>query len=226
MINVTALCKKYNGTLVLSRITFSADREIVSIVGESGCGKTTLLKTICGVLPYDLGEIKYEGSLGYVPQGLGLAWWLSVEDNIRLGNKEISTSKVSEVIKLMGLKGREKEKPYCLSGGMRQRVALARALVGTPDLLLLDEPFGSLDELTRERLNVELYSSWRGLATTVLLVTHSIREALYISDRVLILSDKPASIKKDIRIDTPHPRKWADPKTFFLERHIKECLIG
>lgn len=194
--------KSFGSLKVLDSISFSIERgEIVSIVGESGCGKTTFIKILSELISPSNGSIKKSyDRIGYIPQNLGLLPWRNVEENIRfplelLGEKNID---VSPIINMLSLEQFSKYKIHQLSGGMQQRVAIGRAIVTKPDILFLDEPFRSLDEITRYKLNNELKTLWWELKSTVVFVTHSIREAVCLSDRIIILSDRPAEIKGEV----------------------------
>lgn len=194
--------------------------EFISIVGASGCGKSTLLKLIIGLQKSTNGSITIGDRVvdqpsidcGMVFQEARLFPWLTIEKNIEFGisrnlNKEEKKRIVSEHIELVGLKGFEKALPKQLSGGMQQRVSIARALVNRPDILLLDEPFGALDALTRISMQNEVLRIWEAERKTMILVTHDIDEAIYLGDRVIILSNRPGKIKKVIRVELPRPRE-------------------
>ncbi|HEY8343988.1 MAG TPA: ABC transporter ATP-binding protein [Bacillota bacterium] len=194
--------------------------EIVSLVGPSGCGKSTLLRLIAGVLRPIAGEIKVFGEnkipgwtrLSLVPQDALLLPWRTVLDNVRLplelsaGKKKDTYLKAREALALANLTGVEDKYPHQLSGGMKQRAALARALVGQARLLLLDEPFAALDAITRSQLHLELLRIWERTGITVLLVTHNIFEAVFLSHRVLVMREKPGRVIGEIRVDLGFPR--------------------
>ena len=197
-----------------------AEGEFVSIVGPSGCGKTTLLRLIGGLVDKSSGEILVHGETpqearkrrlsGWVFQDAVLLPWRSVEQNVRLPSEiyeeELSSDRVAELIELVGLDGFERARPHELSGGMQARVALARALSIEPRILLMDEPFGDLDELTRDRMNMELLRIWNSSMRTIAFVTHSIPEAVSVSDRVHVLTSRPGSIHASMEIDLSRPR--------------------
>lgn len=187
----------------------------VSLIGPSGSGKSTILKVLAGLVPPTRGEVHFNAShpkVGMVFQKANLMPWRRVMDNISLPlelkglPRATILERAQELIKLVGLEGFEGSYPRDLSGGMAQRVAIARSLMQDPDILLLDEPFGALDALTRERMGDELLHIWHARRKTVLLVTHSIPEAVYLSDQVLVLSSRPGSIILDLTVDLPRPR--------------------
>ena len=207
--------------IALEQVSLSVRKgEFVGVVGPSGCGKTTLLRILAGLLPPTEGEVVFEGEplirprrrIGFVFQQANLMPWRSALDNIRLPLElqelpsQEQARRALEMVELVGLAGFERALPRDLSGGMAQRVALARALIHQPDLLLLDEPFGALDALTRERMAFELLRIWSARPVTVVLVTHSIPEAILLADRVVVLSPRPGSIRLDLEIPLPRPR--------------------
>ena len=214
------------GLHVLANISFEVlDAEFVCILGPSGSGKSTLLRILAGLLPPSSGQVQLHGQamdrpragVGMVFQQANLMPWRTVIENVTLPlelqprpQKEARASAqlaAQELVDLVGLSGFEDTLPGDLSGGMAQRVAIARALVHDPDVLLLDEPFGSLDAITRERMGMELLRIWNARLKTVIMVTHNISEALFLADRVLVLSDRPASIRLDLPVDLPRPRQ-------------------
>lgn len=194
--------------------------EFISIVGTSGCGKSTLLKMIIGLESPTAGQITVAGRVvtkpsvdcGMVFQEARLFPWLTVEENIEFGiTKKISKTEkkqlVTQHIELVGLSGFEKALPKQLSGGMQQRVSIARALVNKPDVLLLDEPFGALDALTRINMQNEVLKLWEHEKKTMILVTHDIDEAIFLSDRIVVLSSRPGRVMDIIDVDLPRPRE-------------------
>jgi NitT/TauT family transport system ATP-binding protein len=208
------------GLQALQGVNFQvAPQEFVCVIGPSGSGKSTLLRVIAGVLQPSRGEVNFsydgdrEVKIGYVFQQANLMPWRTVIENITLPLElhqisiEDARQKGLELIDLVGLQGFEQTWVQELSGGMAQRVAIARALIQDPDLLLLDEPFGSLDALMREQMGAELLRIWQARRTTVLMVTHSISEALLLSDRVLVLSARPGRISGDFPVNLPRPRQ-------------------
>lgn len=222
-------------------------REIVSIVGHSGCGKSTLLRAIAGLLPDAsvqgelsiLGrspeEARKSGLLGMVFQDAVLAPWRTVEANVRLplqvsrGRTRPPAKTPLEQLEVVGLKGYERRYPKQLSGGQRQRVALARALMLEPQVLLMDEPFGALDEITRDEMHTELLRIWGTTDASIILVTHSIAEAVFLSDQILVMAAHPGRVADHITVDFPRPRR-SDLKdsTEFIEiqHRIRAALEG
>ncbi|HSR21389.1 MAG TPA: ABC transporter ATP-binding protein [Anaerolineales bacterium] len=205
------------GLRALEHVSFEVcPREFVCVLGASGSGKTTLLRTLAGLLPPTQGRVDFARSraprIGMVFQQSNLMPWRTVMANITLPLElggwapTEARKRAQAMIDLVGLQGFEQSLPRDLSGGMAQRVAIARALAHDPDLLLLDEPFGSLDALTRERMGVELSRIWQKRKKTVVMVTHSITESLFLADRVLVLTRRPGTVKLDLRVDLPRPR--------------------
>ena len=226
------------------------DHEIVSLIGPSGCGKSTLLRLIGGLLPRDSGEISVCGltpgearkqqKYSFVFQDAVLFPWRSVIRNVQLPleiNKTTSDRKAesrrnarrraAEMLSLVGLQGFEEASPNQLSGGMRHRVALARALIMSPPLIFMDEPFAALDEITRDRMNIETLRIWSETKASILFVTHSIEEAVFLSDRVLVFSTHPGELLADIRIELPRPRVLElkqDAACFKYTNEIRQIL--
>ena len=209
------------GLKALDAVSFTAQRnEFVCVVGPSGSGKSTLLRLVGGLLNPTRGEVEFEGQrvvgprrrIGFVFQNANLMPWRSTLENVELPmeiqgvNSVEKKRRAEEMLDLVGLVDFERSLPRDLSGGMAQRVAIARALVHEPDLLLLDEPFGSLDALTRERMGFELLKIWQLQRVTIVMVTHSIQEAVLMADRVLVLSNRPGSIRLDLAIPLARPR--------------------
>jgi NitT/TauT family transport system ATP-binding protein len=194
--------------------------EFVSVIGPSGCGKSTLMKMVAGLLPISGGELSLSGNavkgpqtnVGIVFQSALLLPWRRIIDNILLQAEvrgmpmAAARERAQQLIDMAGLKGFEEKYPWQLSGGMQQRVAILRALLHDPPLLLMDEPFGALDAMTRERMNLELQRIWMAAGKTVLLITHSIPEAIFLSDRVFVMSERPGQIAAVYDIDLPRPR--------------------
>jgi NitT/TauT family transport system ATP-binding protein len=207
---------------VLNKLTFRIrEGEFLAVLGPSGCGKSTLLRLMAGLLRPTSGEILYRGlpireplpDTGIVFQKANLMPWRTVWENIFLPlevagiTPQESKERVRQMIELVGLEGFENTLPRDLSGGMAQRVAIARALINNASLLLLDEPFGSLDALTREQMEFELLRIWQAHRITAVLVTHSISEAILLADRILVLTPRPAQIQLDLEVNLPRPRQ-------------------
>ena len=222
---LTTVYPNGNGGLkALSRVSFTVqEQEFVCVIGPSGCGKTTLLRLLGGLLLPTEGRVLFEGEplrgprrrIGFVFQKANLMPWRSVLGNVTLplelqsAPKDQARETALGLVHLVGLTGFEDSLPRDLSGGMEQRVAIARALAHQPDLLLLDEPFGALDALTRERMGQELLRIWEARKKTVIMVTHSIPEALFLADRALVLSPRPGRLRMDLRNPLPRPRTMA-----------------
>ncbi|MEX5262963.1 ABC transporter ATP-binding protein [Kocuria sp. CPCC 205231] len=201
-----------------------APGEFISIAGPSGCGKSTLLKVIAGLTGATGGTVKLRDQqvtgprrdIGYVFQRAALLEWRSVRGNILLQaemrgmDKTKAARRADDLIEMTGLRGFENSLPHELSGGMQQRVSLCRALLHEPDVLLMDEPFGALDALTRERMNIELHRIWRETGTTVILVTHSVAEAVYLANRVVVMSARPGRILETLEVPLGDHRNYAE----------------
>ena len=209
--------------------------EFISIIGASGCGKTTLLRSIAGLDKPDSGSIvmddhpitKPDPKRGYVFQQGGLFNWLTVEQNISYGLKTRRVYKqkkddVAKYIELVGLKGFEDSYPYQISGGMAQRVAIARTLINEPEMLLLDEPMGALDSFTRADIQDKLLELHRLNGITMVLVTHDIDEAIYLSDSIVIMTPRPGKISNIIEVKIPHPRQRGGVEFLAMRRKLLE----
>ncbi|MEM4297403.1 MAG: ABC transporter ATP-binding protein [Nitrososphaerota archaeon] len=237
IITINGVSKSFtlpNGTIIgaISNLTLSIyDREFICLLGPSGCGKSTLLNIIAGLEQHDLGTVRIAQlksrptRISTVFQTPLLLPWRTVWKNIQFAlesNNSVSrgewNDRISGVIGLVGLKGFENAYPQQLSGGMQTRVGIARALVTDPDILLMDEPFGALDEITRRRMQSELLSIWAKDRKTVVFVTHSISEAVYMGDRVAIFTPRPGSIYSILEVQLPRPRSYDDPRLFEFER--------
>jgi NitT/TauT family transport system ATP-binding protein len=218
-------------------------REFISIIGPSGCGKSTLLRIVGDLVEPSSGLVRVKGKTphqarldrdyGIVFQAPVLYEWRTVRRNVELPLEVMGRpraewrGRAEAMLQLVGLHAFQAHYPWQLSGGMQQRVAIARALVFNPSILLMDEPFGALDELTRERLNLELLSIWSQTSATVLFITHSISEAVFLSSRVMVMSPRPGRIDRTVTIDLPRPRTAhtrATPRFFDLVTQVREGL--
>jgi NitT/TauT family transport system ATP-binding protein len=226
-------------TEALKDVSFSvAPQDFVCVLGPSGSGKTTLLRVLSNLLHPSTGTVRFGNAkkfpvIGLVFQQANLMPWRTVTENITLPlelrsvNSLEITKKAHAMIELVGLQEFAQAWPASLSGGMAQRVAIARALIQDPDLLLLDEPFGALDALTRERMGVELLRIWQSERKTVVMVTHSISEALLLADRVIMLTPRPGRILLDVKVDLPRPRQEDvrySPKFIELSKALRSAI--
>jgi NitT/TauT family transport system ATP-binding protein len=246
-VSITGLSKQFKaGVTALAGIDLEVQpREFVSLIGPSGCGKSTLLRIIGNLIEPSAGTVEVNGKpahrarldhdYGIVFQEAVLYAWRTVAKNIALPlellrwSKEKRRQRVNELLGLVELEGFEKSYPWQLSGGMQQRVAIARALSFDPALLLMDEPFGALDEMTRERLNLELLRIWEASGSTIVFVTHSIPEAVFLSTRVVVMSPRPGRVSAIVDVDLPHPRlarTREEPRFFELVTEVRERLAG
>lgn len=241
-LSLDAVSRTFGELQVLDRVSFDvAPGEFVSLVGPSGAGKSTLFNIIAGLDSPSSGRVLFNGSdaLGrrdqtaYMPQKDLLFPWRTIEENAALGlevqgmRRAEARARVREWFPRFGLEGFEKALPFELSGGMRQRAALLRTVVQERSTLLLDEPFGALDSLTRQEMQQWLQEMWAGNEWTALLITHDVREAVMLSDRVVVLSPRPASVREIVEVDVPRPRgvdQLASPAFGELERRILELL--
>ena len=245
VVEVKNVTKEFKGgTVALQDIELEIEQgEFISLIGPSGCGKSTLLRVIGDLIEPSSGAVTVNGKTarqarrdhdyGIVFQDSVLYNWRTVAKNVALPlelagwDRERRSKRVEEMLDLVELRGFGDHHPWQLSGGMQQRVSIARALSFEPALLLMDEPFGALDEMTRERLNAELLQIWEASGSTVVFVTHSIAEAVFLSTRVIVMSPRPGRISKMISIDLPQPRTAAtreEPRFFELATEVREAL--
>jgi NitT/TauT family transport system ATP-binding protein len=250
MVSLSSVSKVFGepaaGVHALDGITLDIRRgEFISLLGPSGCGKSTLLRVIADLLPATAGDVSVNGKpphqarldrdYGMVFQQATLLEWRRVAENIELPleiiglDKGAREAKAREMLGLVELGDFAGHYPWQLSGGMQQRVAIARALSFEPSLLLMDEPFGALDEMTRERMQMELMRIWHQTGTTVVFVTHSIPEAVFLSTRVVVMSPRPGRVVRVIDVDLPQPRVFEtreEPAFFDRLIEVRECLRG
>jgi NitT/TauT family transport system ATP-binding protein len=245
VVAIQGVSKKFKGgTVALQDIDLEIEQgEFVSLIGPSGCGKSTLLRVIGDLVEPSAGTVTVNGKTarqarrdhdyGIVFQDAVLYDWRTVAKNVALPlelagwEREKRHKRVGEMLELVELQGFGEHHPWQLSGGMQQRVSIARALSFDPALLLMDEPFGALDEMTRERLNAELLRIWHASGSTVVFVTHSIAEAVFLSTRVVVMSARPGRVSRVIPIDLPQPRgaeTREDPRFFELATELREAL--
>lgn len=238
-VEVRNLTKSFGDLLVLDNVSFDVkEGEFLCIVGPTGCGKTTFLNSLTGIYDINEGAIHIDGeavdlkkhSIAYIMQEYSTMSWLNVRQNVQFGleikkysKKEIE-KKTDEALKLVGLEKFANYYPNQLSASMLQRVAIARAFAVQPDLLLMDEPYGQLDLELRFKLEDELLNLWRKLKTTVIFITHNIEEAVYLSERILVLTNKPTTIKKSIQNDLPYPRSVTDDDFIELRNEVTALI--
>lgn len=238
------VAKSFDKLPVLNDLSLSVGTgEFVSILGPSGAGKSTIFQILTGAIKHDTGTISYNGApllnasdkFAFMPQRDALMPWRRIIDNATIGleiqgmRREHAREKVLPLFEPFGLKGFEQHYPSQLSGGMRQRVALLRTVVQERGMLLLDEPFGALDALTRASMQRWLESMWERHQWTALLITHDIREAIYLSDRIYVLSTRPARVAREIQVPLPRPRTFSDlnsPIAAKIEAELINALIG
>lgn len=235
-----AVTQRFNELVVFDKLDFAVrENEFLCILGKSGCGKTTLANLMAGLTPCSEGAVTIDGipvdpklhHLAFVFQEPSLWPWRNVGDNIRIGMeikgvpREEAERRLAEMSELVGLRGYRDYYPYQISGGMKQRVAIARAFAVDADLILMDEPFAALDAQTRHEMETEVLRIWERLKHTVVFITHSLEEAIYLGERIIVLSDKPARIKGDFRVDLLRPRDFAHPGFIALRKQLGE-LIG
>jgi sulfonate transport system ATP-binding protein len=238
-VQVCNLTKRFGDLLVLDNISFDVyDGEFLCVVGPTGCGKTTFLNVLSRLIPASAGDIRIDGepadprkhNLSFVFQEPSSMPWRTVEDNIRFGLQvkkvpgEHIERRIDDMLELVGLKDFRKYYPRQLSASMDQRVVIARAFAINPDLLLMDEPYCQLDVKLRYYLEDEIIRIWRELKRTVIFVTHNIEEAVYVAERILVLTPKPTTIKAEIKVDLPRPRNFADPDFVRIREEVTEMI--
>ncbi len=238
-VRVEHLTKSFGDLLVLNDVSFDVkDGEFLCIVGPTGCGKTTFLNSLTHLYQIDSGSITMNGeeinpkksNIAYIFQEYSTMEWLTVRDNIGYGlkikhySKEEIKKRVEPVMEMVGLKEYADYYPSQLSASMLQRVVIARAFAVEPELLLMDEPYGQLDLQLKYHLEDELLNLWKKTKTTVIFITHNIEEAVYLSDRILVLTNKPTSIKENIVNNLPRPRKVSDPDFIALRNRVTELI--
>jgi ABC-type nitrate/sulfonate/bicarbonate transport system ATPase subunit len=238
-IQVENLTKIFGDLLVLKDLNFDIyDGEFLCVVGPTGCGKTTFCNVVSRLLPSTKGSISMDGeeinpsrhNVSFVFQEPSCIPWRTVWQDIGIGLeiKKVhpleTQRRLKDIIQLVGLEGFEDFYPHQISAGMKQRVAIARAFVTEPDLLLMDEPFGQLDSNTRFQIETRLIELWEKTKRTVIFVTHNLEEAVYLAERILVLTNKPTTIKEVVKVDLPRPRNFADPKFVSIRRRVTDLV--
>jgi sulfonate transport system ATP-binding protein len=236
---VDGLTKRFGELLVLDDISFDVgDGEFLAIVGPTGCGKTTFLNCLSKLIPTSEGNIFIDGevadpkkhNISFVFQEPTCMPWRTVRENVAYGMevkhfaKERLNERVDYMLDLVGLRSTENLYPNQVSASMVQRITVARAFAVDPDLLLMDEPYGQLDVKLRFYLEDELIRLWQTLKSTVIFVTHNIEEAVYVAERILVLSNKPTKIKAEVKVDLPRPRSFLDPSFVEIRKHVTELI--
>ena len=238
-VTVNNLTKQFGDLLVLNDVNFSVGKgEFLCIVGPTGCGKTTFLNLLSKLIPSTKGNICIDGveadpkkhNISFVFQEPSCLPWLTVRDNIAYGMKikkfpsQLINERLEKTMSLVGLTDCAGLYPSQISSSMEQRVAIARAFAVNPDLLLMDEPYGQLDVKLRFYLEDELIKIWQEFKTTVIFVTHNIEEAVYLAERILILSNKPTTIKAELKVELPRPRDTVDPQFVEIRKQVTELI--
>lgn len=240
ILDVRHLSKSFGDLLVLDDISFNVRKgEFLCIVGPTGCGKTTFLNSLTRLYTADKGEILFNGTeeidpkkhdLAYIFQEYSTMPWLTVEENVRFGleikhfPKDVIRERVNEALRMVNLEKFRNHYPVQLSASMLQRVVIARAFAVKPQLLLMDEPYGQLDLQLKYKLEDELLHLWEETGTTVVFITHNIEEAVYLSDRILVLTNKPTHVKEFIENQLPRPRKISDPAFVALRNRVTDLI--
>lgn len=238
-VQVKGLTKKFGELLVLDDVNFTVGKgEFLAIVGPTGCGKTTFLNCLSRLIPITEGNILIDGknadpkkhNLAFVFQEPSSLPWLTVRENVEFGMKikgvaqQERNKRLEKILKLVGLTDCAHLLPNQISASMEQRVAVSRAFATNPDLLLMDEPYGQLDVKLRYYLEDELIKLWRELESTVLFVTHNIEEAVYVAERILILTNKPTTIKSEIKVELPRPRNYLEEGFVEIRKQVTELI--
>ena len=238
-VTVNHLTKKFDDLLVLDDISFTVDDgDLLCVVGPTGCGKTTFLNSLVNIYEITSGEILLDGkkvdtktqNIAYIFQGNSTMPWLTVEDNVRFGldikklPEDVKKERVEKYLEIVGLTRYRKYYPKQLSASMLQRVSIARAFATEPELLLMDEPYGQLDIELRFRLEDELVRLWEMTKTTVLFITHNIEEAVYLGNKIMVLTNKPTTVKKTLVNELPRPRDIAAPDFIALRNEVTDLI--
>lgn len=238
-VTVNGLTKKFGDLLVLNDISFKVyEGELLCIVGPTGCGKTTFLNLLSRLMPPTKGNILIDGqeadpkkhNLSFVFQEPSCMPWCTVKENIAYGMevkklpRPVLEERLKKIMELVGLTESANLYPNQISSSMEQRVAIARAFAVNPDLLLMDEPYGQLDVKLRYYLEDELVRIWQELKSTVLFVTHNIEEAVYVANRILVLTNKPTTVKSEVIVDLPRPRYFRDPKFVEIRKQVTDLI--
>jgi NitT/TauT family transport system ATP-binding protein len=238
-VEVAGLTKKFGELLVLDDVNFTVGKgEFLAIVGPTGCGKTTFLNLLSRLIPATKGHIRIDGqeadpkkhNLAFVFQEPSSLPWLTVKQNVEFGmlikgvHEGERERRLRQILDLVGLADCANLFPNQISASMEQRVAVSRAFATNPDLLLMDEPYGQLDVKLRYYLEDELVKLWRELGSTVIFVTHNIEEAVYVAERILVLTNKPTTIKSEIRVDLPRPRNFIDERFIEIRKKVTDLI--
>ena len=238
-IKVRNLTKRFGELTVLDRMSFDIyDGEFLCVVGPTGCGKTTFCNVVTRLISITDGSILMDGepidlqkhNVSFVFQEPSCLPWRTIWDDVRIGleikkyPKEVITERMDAILELTGLKGFEAYYPHQVSAGMKQRVAIARAFVTEPDLLLMDEPFGQLDTSTKFHIEKRLIDIWRRTKRTIIFVTHNLEEAVFMAQRILVMTQKPTQIKEEVMVDFPYPRDIRAPEFVKVRRRVTELV--